>query len=173
MKYSESIRPLFALHASHGPTPAIAAVRFALFPGGTGGRSGRRAGRQGATGGRDDLPHSGQKRPPPGSYEQRCAGAALRWRGTPHSLSKGEHSRIRANREPALCGRDLDFAHASAQQIAQAFRHSGLCGRRRAAAGAGFAGGERRYPGVLSGLEARTGRRVEYQDDEARKAGKG
>ena len=26
---------------------------------------------------------------------------------------------------------------------------------------------------VLSGLEARTGRRVEYQDDEARKAGKG
>jgi hypothetical protein len=27
--------------------------------------------------------------------------------------------------------------------------------------------------GVLSSLEARTGRRVEYQDDEARKAGKG
>jgi hypothetical protein len=27
--------------------------------------------------------------------------------------------------------------------------------------------------GVLAGLEARTGRRVEYQDDEARKAGKG
>jgi hypothetical protein len=27
--------------------------------------------------------------------------------------------------------------------------------------------------GVLTGLEARTGRRVEYQDDEARKAGKG
>jgi hypothetical protein len=26
---------------------------------------------------------------------------------------------------------------------------------------------------VLVGLEARTGRRVEYQDDEARKAGKG
>jgi hypothetical protein len=26
---------------------------------------------------------------------------------------------------------------------------------------------------VLAGLEARTGRRVEYQDDEARKAGKG
>jgi len=26
---------------------------------------------------------------------------------------------------------------------------------------------------VLTGLEARTGRRVEYQDDEARKAGKG
>jgi hypothetical protein len=27
--------------------------------------------------------------------------------------------------------------------------------------------------GLLTGLEARTGRRVEYQDDEARKAGKG
>jgi hypothetical protein len=27
--------------------------------------------------------------------------------------------------------------------------------------------------GVLTGLEARTGRRIEYQDDEARKAGKG
>jgi hypothetical protein len=27
--------------------------------------------------------------------------------------------------------------------------------------------------GVLTGLEARTGRRVEYQDDEARKAGRG
>ena len=27
--------------------------------------------------------------------------------------------------------------------------------------------------GLLAGLEARTGRRVEYQDDEARKAGKG
>lgn len=26
---------------------------------------------------------------------------------------------------------------------------------------------------VLAGLEARTGRRIEYQDDEARKAGKG
>jgi len=68
---------------------------------------------------------------------------------------------------------DHHFACISAGEEAKAFSHRRLYRRRRQAAGAGVPVDKNDIRATLASLEARTGQRVTYQDEEARKAGRG
>jgi hypothetical protein len=89
-----------------------------------------------------------------------------------HWLRENRHARVRTKCEPAVRGGAADIAAVSLVEIAPAFRHDRLHGPGWQAAGASVPRGQKGCPNRIDDARGAQRRRVEYQDEEARKTGR-